>query len=63
MHMFLFIPLGKMSPVLDEALDRAMEQVPDGNIMTNVAIYNDIIFTLLYNRSCFRVRGDVGIQQ
>lgn len=61
-HLVFFAPLGKWSPSLDEALDDALERVPDGNIMTNVAIYRDVLLLLVYNRTCWRVKGDVGIQ-
>ncbi len=55
----LFIPLGTLNPNLQDAVDRAVEQVPEGDMMTNVTAYNDVLFTLLYNRSCIRVVGDV----
>ncbi len=29
--------------------------------MTDVARYQDLIFTYLFNRSCLRVKGDAGI--
>jgi hypothetical protein len=41
-------------------MDRAMEQVPEGNVMMNVAVYSDLIFTYVFNRQCTRVRGEVG---
>jgi hypothetical protein len=59
-HMLLFIPLGSMVPNLDEAMDRALEKVPEGNVLTDLAIYNDVLFTYIYNRTCLRVKGDVG---
>ena len=59
-HMLLFIPLGSLVPNLDEAMDRALEKVPDGNVLTDMAIYNDVLFTYIYNRTCLRVKGDVG---
>ena len=58
--MLLFIPLGSLVPNAEEAIDRAMEQVPKGNVMTDVAVYNDLIFTYILNRTCLRVKGDVG---
>jgi hypothetical protein len=60
-YMLLFIPIGGLVPNVEEAMDRAMEQVPEGNVMMNVAIYNDVIFTYVLNRTCARVRGEVGI--
>ena len=59
-HMLLFLPLGSLNPNLEEAMDRAMAEVPSGNVMTDLAIYNDVLFTYLYNRICIRVKGDVG---
>ena len=59
-HVLLFIPMGSLVPNLDEAMDRALEKVPDGNILTDVAVYSDVRFTYIYNRTCLRVKGDVG---
>ena len=60
-YTLLFIPLGGFVPNVEEAMDRAMEQVPEGNVMTNVAIYQDVIITYLFNQQCLRVKGDVGV--
>ena len=63
-HLALFIPVsGRLNPTIDEALDNAMSNVPEGNVMTDVAQYNDLLFTFLYNRTCYRVKGDVGVQK
>jgi hypothetical protein len=59
-HMLLFIPMGSLVANLDEAMDRALEKVPEGNILTDMAIYNDLLFTYIYNRTCLRIKGDVG---
>ena len=60
-YMFLsIIPLGSLNPNAEEAMDRAMAEVPEGNVMTNVAIYNDIVTTFVLNQTCLRVKGDVG---
>jgi hypothetical protein len=59
-YTLLFIPIGGLVPNVEEAMDRAMDQVPEGNVMTNVAIYNDLIFTYIFNQQCTRVRGEVG---
>ena len=59
-YTLLFIPIGGLIPNVEEAMDRAMEQVPEGNVMMNVAIYNDVIFTYVFNQTCSRVRGEVG---
>ena len=62
-HVLIFIPIGSLVPNLDEATDRALAQVPAGNVMTDVAVYQDILFTFFYNRTCLRVKGDVGTLQ
>lgn len=62
-NMILFIPLGSLAPNVEEAMDQALAQVPGGNIMTDVAIYQDTIFTYLFNQTCLRVKGDVGTLQ
>jgi hypothetical protein len=59
-YTLIFIPIGGLVPNLEEAMDRAMEQVPEGNVMMNVAVYSDLIFTYVFNRQCTRVRGEVG---
>lgn len=60
--MLLFIPIsGRLNPTIDEAMDDAMSRVPKGNIMTDVALYADLLFTFVYNRACYRVKGDVGV--
>ena len=41
-------------------MDRAMAEVPEGNVMTNVAMYTDVVFTYVWNQTCLRVKGDVG---
>jgi hypothetical protein len=58
-HWILFIPVGSLIPNIEEAVDRALEKVPEGNAMANVALYQDPFFTYIYNRSCIRVKGDV----
>ncbi|MGH7815443.1 MAG: hypothetical protein ACREQI_15755 [Candidatus Binataceae bacterium] len=55
----LFIPWGTLNPNLQEAVDHAVDQVPGGDMMTNVTIHDDVLITLLYNRNCIRVHGDV----
>jgi hypothetical protein len=55
----LFIPWGSLRPNVEEAVDRAVDQVPDGDMLINAAVHNDILITLLYNRNCIRVDGDV----
>lgn len=59
-HFLLFIPFGSLVPNLDEAMDRALEKVPEGNLLMDIALYQDQLFTYIYNRTCLRVRADVG---
>lgn len=61
-NMLLFIPLGKLDPNLEDAMDMAMEKVPDGHLMANVAIYSEILFTYIFNRVCLQIKGDVAKQ-
>jgi len=55
----LGIPLGSMNPNVQEAIDKAVSQVPSGDMMTNVTVHDDLFFALLYNQVCVRVDGDV----
>lgn len=55
----LFIPIGTLNPNIQDAVDRAVEKVPNGDMMTNVTVNEDLLFTLIYNRRCVRVTGDV----
>jgi hypothetical protein len=57
MHMVLFIPLGTLNPTYDAAIDKALEPVPDADALADAVFHQDTIFTLLYNRSCIRVKG------
>jgi len=57
-HLALFIPLGSLTPNIQEATDRALEQVPEANALTNGAMYVDPFTVILYTRSCIRVKGD-----
>jgi hypothetical protein len=58
-NMILFIPIGTLNPNIQDAVDRAVEKVPNGDMMTNVTLNEDMLFTLVYNRVCVRVTGDV----
>lgn len=60
-YSLLFLPLGSLNPNIEEAVDRALAKVADANVLTDVAIYNDAVITLLFNRSCLRVKGDAGV--
>ncbi|MGO9268319.1 MAG: hypothetical protein ACLQBA_26105 [Candidatus Binataceae bacterium] len=55
----LGIPLGSINPNVQEAVDHAVSQTPNGDMMTNVSIHDDLIFTLLFNQACVKVQGDV----
>ncbi len=59
-HFILYIPVsGTLNPNIEDAVDRAVEKVPNGDMMTNVTVNEDMLFTLIYNRVCARVTGDV----
>lgn len=55
----LLIPLGTLNPNIQDAVDDAVQKVPNGDMMTNVTLSEDLLFTLIYNRRCVRVTGDV----
>jgi len=54
------IPVNGIVPNVEEAMDRAMEKTPEGNILTDVAVYSDVVYAILFSSSCLRVKGDVG---
>lgn len=54
------LPLGSLIPNVEEAMDEAMAKVPNGNVLTDVAIYRDDFTFILVSQSCLRVKGDVG---
>jgi hypothetical protein len=59
-HALGFIPIGgKWNPSPIDAMQDILAQVPDGNLLTNVSIYNETIYTVLYARNCIRVEADV----
>ena len=58
-NIILFIPIGTLNPNIQDAVDRAVEKVPNGDMMINVTLDEDFLFTLIYNRECVRVTGDV----
>jgi hypothetical protein len=58
-HKIIGIPLGESAPNLNLAVARALAQVPGGVMLTNATIDNDYAITVLYNRNCIRVTGDV----
>lgn len=53
---FLFIPLG--SPQLEQAIDEALRK-GGGDLMTDVAIYQDFWWALLFGQTTIRVEGTV----
>lgn len=55
----LGIPWGSLYPSLEEALDRAVGQVAGGDMMVNAVAHRELLITLLYNRDCISVDGDV----
>lgn len=54
------IPINGFIPNVEEAMDRAMEGRPDANIMTDVAVYSDSFYAILFSSNCLRVKGDLG---
>jgi hypothetical protein len=46
-----------MLPSLEEAIDRAQRTVPEGNALTNVAVYYQQYLYVLLVRTCFRFGG------
>jgi len=64
MLLFIPIPFGSLRPSLDEAMDRAIDQVPNANMLTNVTISQEpvVVPLLLVNfiRNCLVTSGDAG---
>jgi hypothetical protein len=58
LHMVLFIPLGKMNPNIEQAMNNALDTTPDANALINVSVYQETLFTYVYNRSCLQIEGD-----
>lgn len=56
--MFLFIPIGKFNPNIEEAINDALSKVPEANLLSNVSVSQHIFFTYIVNRSCLHVKGD-----
>lgn len=59
-YSFLGIPIGGFVPNLEEAMDQALATVPTGNLLTDVAIYRDFLYAVVFTQTCARVKGDVG---
>jgi hypothetical protein len=57
----LFIPVsGRVEPSLGRAFTDALESAGAGNLLTNIKIERVSLLTILLNRSCIRLTGDVG---
>jgi hypothetical protein len=56
--MFLFIPIGKLNPNIEEAINDALGKAPEANLLSNVSVSQHFLFTYIVNRSCLRVKGD-----
>lgn len=54
----LFIPFGSLEPNVQEAADNALTKAPTANMLTNVVLYAEPVFTLLYNQVCLKIKGD-----
>jgi hypothetical protein len=61
-HFLLFLPVsGRISSSIERAMRKALEQVPEGNALTDVSFYNEVLFAYLYNRTCTRLVGTVAV--
>jgi hypothetical protein len=54
----LVIPLGTTNPTIDGAIDAALAKAPGADALVDASIHNDVLFTLLFNRTCVRITGD-----
>ncbi|MCX8070980.1 MAG: hypothetical protein N3C12_00820 [Candidatus Binatia bacterium] len=57
--LFLSIPLGSLRPNIEEAIDRAMQDGGDGDILVNASLSADIYITPVISQQCIRVEGDL----
>jgi hypothetical protein len=55
-----FIPIMGFVPNIEEAMDQALAQVPDGNLLTDIAVYADSTYFVLAAQQCIRIKGDAG---
>jgi hypothetical protein len=55
----LGVPLRAGLPEVGEALAQILAQDPDGNVVTHAEIRARTLVTVVYNRSCIEVRGDL----
>lgn len=59
-HVLLF-PI-RLEPLhIEEAMQRALESVPDGNVLINARMFGYFFVVPFYSKICARVVGDVGI--
>lgn len=55
----LFIPVsGSMVPNFKTAVDRALEKAK-GDVLADVVLSSNLIFTYVFNQSCYKVEGRV----
>ncbi len=52
-----------MTPRVEDAMEDAMQGAKEGNVLTDVVLYSDITYTILYSKECLRVTGDLGTLQ
>ena len=57
-NMIVFIPLGTLNPSMEGAIDDALESVPEADALVNARFRQSMLFTLIFNQSCVRVKGD-----
>jgi hypothetical protein len=55
-----FIPIMGFVPNIEEAMDQALAQVPDGNLLTDIAVYSEMTYFVVASEQCIRVKGDAG---
>lgn len=56
-NVLLLFNFGVRNPTIDGALDNAIERVKGADALSDAVLYQDRVFTIIYNRSCFRVKG------
>jgi hypothetical protein len=52
-----FIPIGNAQPPLEAAIQEAVGQVADAQLLTNVMVDLETIDVIIFSRSCMRVHG------
>jgi hypothetical protein len=63
-HFVLFFPIsGRISSSLERTMRKALDQVPEGNALTDVRFYSEVLFGYVYNRTCTRLIGTVAVVQ